>query len=276
MEINVDTCIFEDTGVYTANLIDSTCATSGDVSDGSFFFTAALDGCGTTISESDENSVTFSQTVYTMATTGAIFVGHPYEINFDCTYDTHNNASTSGSVDRVSAETGASNEGNFEFELKLYASEDFSEPIPEGDVVVVGERVYFAVESNLPSTVSFVLNECTISNAQFGMSYNIVNDGCVDQITQTYFHENGPYSAQAALSYAAFRFDTADDLEDDHEEEISCKITVCDNDDATSICQNPPSCGDRRRRSADPIQTELQHTRARFIRSSIRKLEENL
>ena len=51
----------------------------------------------------------------------------------------------------------------FEFDLSLFEDETFESALPEDDVIVVGERVYFAVSGDaLPDTVSYVLNTCKV------------------------------------------------------------------------------------------------------------------
>lgn len=92
-------------------------------------------------------------------------------------------------------------------------------------MLIVGERVHFSVEGDsLPDSVSFIINECTISNDEYAMSYGIVNDGCVDSLTQTMYHNDGPFSSAAHLSYAAFRFDAGADLSEDQQKTISCTV----------------------------------------------------
>lgn len=254
MEINVDKCVFVDTENFMANLIDSSCGTSGylgnfTVRDDFYFqLETSLDSCGTFVSSSDDEKVTFSQTVFATADSGPIFVGNPIELSFQCVYDRNADTSTDGDFDRITTNTGASGQGNFQFELVVYEDDTFDQLVPEGDVIIVGERVHFGVRSSsLPDTVSFMVTDCTISNADFGLSYSIITEMCPDPITRTQFHEEGPFSKLAKVSYDAFRFDTG--TNEDHEEELSCQIIVCDNEKNDSICNSPPSC-DRRRRSA--------------------------
>lgn len=249
-----------------ASLIDSSCATSGSVSDDGFTLSTPLDGCGTYISDSDADTVTFAQSVSAMARTGPIYVGNPLGIDFTCVYDTHSDASTDGDFEQTTSETGSAGTGSFDFSLVLYEDSTFEAAVPDGDVIVVGERVYFSVAgSSLPETVSFIVNDCTISNELYGMSYDIVSGGCADDLTQTMYHNDGPFASDAMLSYAAFRFDTDADLDEDQHEVISCTITVCDNDDETSACQNQPSCA-RRRRSPSAVDAKLVAVSASYIK----------
>lgn len=142
-------------------------------------------------------------------------------INISCL-----DASTNSDFEKITSTTGSAGSGNFHFSLVLYEDSTFASAVPEGDVIVVGERVYFSVEGDsLPDTVSFILNECTISNEVYEMSYDIVSDGCGDSLTQTMYHNDGPFMSGAMLSYAAFRFDTEADLNEDQHEVISCTVS---------------------------------------------------
>ena len=89
MVISVDHCVFADTMTFKAHLTDNTCETSGAImADSSFTLESALDGCGTEISHNDTlGEVTFSQTVYAMAYSGAIYLGNPLEMQFSCVFD---------------------------------------------------------------------------------------------------------------------------------------------------------------------------------------------
>ena len=63
----------------------------------------------------------------------------------------------------MTTQTGSEGAGVFEFDLSLFEDETFESALPEDDVIVVGERVYFAVSGDaLPDTVSYVLDTCKI------------------------------------------------------------------------------------------------------------------
>ena len=69
------------------NFSDSTCSTTGAISDGGFTLSTGLDECGTSIVYADDIFVAFSQRVFAHAYTGPIYVGNPIEIDFFCEYD---------------------------------------------------------------------------------------------------------------------------------------------------------------------------------------------
>lgn len=61
-------------------------------------------------------------------------------------------ASTNKTVSSVTTTTGSAGTGDFSFELGLYTDDTFATPIEASDVIIVGERVNFAVSSpSLPS-----------------------------------------------------------------------------------------------------------------------------
>ena len=85
-------------------------------------------------------------------------------------------ASTEGEFEKITSTTGSAGSGSFDFSLVLYEDSTFGAAVPDGDVIVVGERVHFSIEGNgLPDSVSFAVNDCTISNEEYGMSYDIVS-----------------------------------------------------------------------------------------------------
>jgi len=237
MDIEVDHCVFADDVDFQAHLLDDTCSTTGAiVENDKFILSTTLDGCGTTVSH-DNTSVTFSQTIFASATSGPIFLGNPLELEFSCNYDSQTSATTNAEFEKITSSTGSEGSGNFEFELSLFEDDTFSGGLPDGDVIVVGERVYFSVDGiALPDSVSFVLTSCKVINDEYSMEYDILPAGCPDSLVQSTYHNTAPFTSNAQLSYAAFRFDTDAAIDADQQEVISCMITVCDNDDASSLC----------------------------------------
>ena len=80
------------------------------------------------------------------------------------------------------------------------------------------------------------METCNISNAALGMSYPIISDGCADLITRTQFLNDAPFSSAAHVGYSSFRFDQNIDNQEDHEEELTCQVSLrgvvkffCDN-----------------------------------------------
>ena len=135
-----------------------------------------LDGCGTT-QTAGNGTVTFSQTIYYKTWSGLIYLGNPASLDFTCTFSTEackknstlerlfcnfyelffiyffiSAASTNKTVSSVTTTTGSAGTGDFSFELGLYTDDTFATPIEASDVIIVGERVNFAVSSpSLPS-----------------------------------------------------------------------------------------------------------------------------
>jgi len=243
MEIVIDHCLFVDENHFSANFIDNSdvnCGLQDEIIDGTnvTMFTP-LDGCGTT-QTAGNGTVTFSQTIYYKTWSGLIYLGNPASLDFTCTFSTEASASTNKTVSSVTTTTGSAGTGDFSFELGLYTDDTFATPIEASDVIIVGERVNFAVSSpSLPSNVEFVIGTCTVGHG--GLSYPILTDGCGDALVQTEYAIAGPFANVAQLSYDAFRFDTGADINEDQTETITCSIHVCDAEDDDSLC-NTRSC----------------------------------
>merc|ERR1712110_627846 len=171
MNITIDSCLF-DHETYAMHLFDQECRGSG-----------SMDECDTALAFIDVNAI-FKQTVYGYAIAGdsGIFLGRPVELDYTCTYQTEYN--TDGDdiiVSNVEATTNRYSTGSFEFEVDFYTDASFETKSTNDDVITVGEQVFFAVTSvNLPSSVSYSVTDCTVTNTATDLSYYIIENFCSD------------------------------------------------------------------------------------------------
>jgi len=254
MDISIDACLFDHSS-YTMHLHDQTCVGSGSMEDGSFELTTALDDCGTQL-EFTNDQVVFQQMVYGYAIAGDLFLGRPTELEFTCTYNT--NYDTEGDdivVANIDATTDRHGAGSFEFNVDFYTDSSYGTQSAASDVITVGEQVYFGVSAaNLPSSVSFSIMDCTVTNTNGAdLSYYIVENFCPDVYTRTDFSGDNMQKDSVFLHYQAFKFTGVDDTES--EEVLSCRVIVCNDADGDNTCANQPDCSNgRRRRSAKDFQ----------------------
>jgi hypothetical protein len=203
MNITIDSCLF-DHETYAMHLFDQECRGSGSMDEGGFNLFTKLDECDTALAFIDDNAI-FKQTVYGYAIAGdsGIFLGRPVELDYTCTYQTEYN--TDGDdiiVANVEATTNRYGSGQFEFEVDFYTDSTFETKSTANDVITVGEQVFFAVTSvNLPSSVSFSVTDCTVTNSATDMSYYIIENFCSDSYTNTHFMSDNYQKQQVSMSY---------------------------------------------------------------------------
>ena len=92
-------------------------------------------------------------------------------------------------VANIDATTDRHGAGSFEFNVDFYTDSTYETQSAASDVITVGEQVYFGVSAkNLPSSVSFSIMDCTVTNTNGAdLSYYIVENFCPDIYTRTNF-----------------------------------------------------------------------------------------
>jgi hypothetical protein len=268
MDININSCLF-DHASYEMHLYDQSCVGTGSMEAGGFSLTTALDECGTQL-EFRDDKVVFQQMVYGYAIAGGLFLGRPAELEFTCTYDT--NYDTEGDdivVSNIDSTADRHGSGAFEFNVDFYTDSTFETQAAAGDVITVGEQVFFGVSANnLPNSVSFSVMDCTVTNTNGAdLSYYIVENFCPDMYTNTMIMGANNEKQSVNLSYQAFKFTNVADTES--EEVLSCRVIVCNDADENNSCSNQPECSSGRRRRNTP--KEYQPAKVFQIKASYRK-----
>ena len=102
----------------------------------------------------------------------------------------------------MEATTNRYSTGSFEFEVDFYTDASFETKSTNDDVITVGEQVFFAVTSvNLPSSVSYSVTDCTVTNTATDLSYYIIENFCSDSYTNTHFMTENVQKEQTTMSY---------------------------------------------------------------------------
>merc|ERR1712003_473611 len=92
-----------------------------------------------------------------------------------------------------------------EFNVDFYTDSSYGTQSAASDVITVGEQVYFGVSAaNLPSSVSFSIMDCTVTNTNGAdLSYYIVENFCPDVYTRTDFSGDNMQKDSVFLHYQA-------------------------------------------------------------------------
>lgn len=71
---------------------------------------------------------------------------------------------------------GLQGDGDFSFNIQLYSDNSFTDKQSESDVITVGERVFFAIETTqLPSNLVFAVHNCTIHDASVYLFHKLIS-----------------------------------------------------------------------------------------------------
>jgi hypothetical protein len=141
-------------------------------------------------------------------------------------------------------------EGALVFSLNTYTDSTFGTQDTSG-TVRVGTTLYFTIEILNPiDDVDFSVTDCTVSNTDKSLSYDILTNRCPNNRVNFNIITNKS-GTQTQFSYTVFEFknDNAATLH------LSCNIVVCQASDVLSTCASTAACGRRRRRSFDDNQT---------------------
>lgn len=232
MNIEIDYSLF-DSENYEVTLNDENCPGVGGQSVGGWNLTTGLESCGTTL-EFGEGNVVFTQIVKARAGSNGIVLGRPVDLEFTCTYQSEFETDSERiTINEVTSVQGLSGDGDFSFALELYSDHSFTEKQSASDVIIVGEMVYFSIETQqLPSNLVFAVHNCTIHDASVNEEYQVIAQSCPSPtiMASTQMASN----SQLQVSYMSFAFVSSDAME--HEEELTCSIQVCEASDPNSYC----------------------------------------
>jgi len=201
--------------------------------------TTELDNCGTEVHQEDQKII-FRNTITIFQNSGLFSLSNAILLSFECHYDNTVDVTDTITVHDVVGKGYDSSSGEFEFNLVKYVSEDFNQRVPEGDVIRVGEEIFFAVEApKLPLNVNFMVKECTVVNAEHNQSFKFIVNGEANEMVRAEFLNSLPYDQNnpAKIKFTAFRFDLGDNYSA-MTEEIICAAVVCDKSDDNSICNS--------------------------------------
>jgi len=230
MTIEVDSALF-DAENYELSLSDENCKAVEGAN--GWNLTTALEDCGTTL-EFGNGEVVFTQVVKARAGANGIIFGRPVDLEFTCTYQTEFETDSERiTINEVTSTQGLQGDGDFSFNIQLYSDNSFTDKQSESDVITVGERVFFAIETTqLPSNLVFAVHNCTIHDASVNQEFHVIEESCPSSTISA--DMNMVSNSQLRVSYMSFAFVSSDAME--HEEELTCSIQVCEAGNSNSYC----------------------------------------
>merc|ERR1712176_1359959 len=172
----------------------SCASTSVTSSSGSYQLTIPLDGCGTSVSQSN-HEITFSNSIVgnsDAVTVDGIVLTDTLGFDFSCTYSDHFDLDQTAHV--TSSEhvlAGEEESGSFsaQFQLQSFTDSAFTVLSSAANPVVVGESVFnrVSISGSMPSNINFVVTDCVAQDDDTAptVSYNIILDGCLAQLVKT-------------------------------------------------------------------------------------------
>lgn len=262
MELRLNTCIMGLTDLPHLTLSDPTCDESSGaitMSDDNTQYVAVtpLDACSTTMEFKDTGVIEFNNMIqgnFAPDATGPDAIINTYDrysVSFTCDYaTTYDDIGTTTNVTSSLMSGPVDGEGALVFSLNTYTDSTFGTQDTSG-TVRVGTTLYFTIEILNPITdVDFSVTDCTVSNTDKSLSYDILTNRCPNNRVNFNIITNKS-GTQTQFSYTVFEFknDNAATLH------LSCNIVVCQASDALSTCASTAACGRRRRRSFDDNQT---------------------
>merc|ERR1712157_641496 len=125
-------------------------------------------------------NVVFTQIVKARAGSNGIILGRPVDLEFTCAYQSEFETDSERiTINEVTSVQGLSGDGDFSFAIELYSDHSFTEKQSESDVIIVGEMVYFSIETQqLPSNLVFAVHNCTIHDASVNEEYQVIAQSC--------------------------------------------------------------------------------------------------
>lgn len=207
---------------------------------GQYSLTIPLDGCGTTVAQTDK--ITFSNTI--SANTAALTVDNiitteSLSLDVSCVFD----SSFDLTVDDIGIKAGthelagSSTTGDFksEFTIKSYIDSGFKTESSATNQIIIGKPVYNKVSvATLPTNVDFVVTGCTAQDAKTTptKTYNVIKDGCLDKLLGTNVvtvgtsnNWVGDASDPVYFQFNGFTFEGASDTV-----YLKCNIELCATD----------------------------------------------
>lgn len=244
MHVSIDSCVVPHAGAVYIGEDECT----GEIDGNIYHLTSPLDGCGTSLSKSDDGELVFTnQLIGAGRKNSFIRLGPETQLDLSCKYDSvYDNITAITTIDSNKFTGGGDGEGKLKFHITSYTDDTFAEEVSEDHTTKLGGNIYFGVKIDAPiEGVEFAISDCKVVDEQLGLEHAILSDFCPDSFVNMAAKSSFVDNNEVFMSYKSFLFLTSE--EEISELKLVCQAIACASDDLSSECQ-ATSCLNRRGR----------------------------